>query len=144
MEKLTIALFFSFKKFPWKFDASIQDAFREFAKKPVVSRRKYERANITLAAHYRTSEGSRNIPGRILDLSGGGVRMRCRESMEAGTSLRLSFAVGQAMAINDAVCTIVRREAEENGYVYGLSFADKDGLLGEKIDRYLQRASLKS
>jgi hypothetical protein len=144
MEKLNIALLFSFKKFPWKFDSAIQDAFREFAKRPVVSRRQYERAEITLAAHYRTAEGSRNTPSRILDLSGGGARMRCRERLETGSFISVSFAIGQVLAVNEASCKVVRCISEENGYTYGLLFEDKDHVLGEKIDRYLQRSSLKA
>jgi len=142
--QLFSAMTYSFNKFPWKFDNSIRAALQTFMERPPVSRRGYERLEIVLSASYHTADSFRTSPCRILDLSGGGARMRCKESMELGLNIVLNFAIGHTMTFNDVRCKVVRRVPEEGMYVYGLVFQDKSGTLAERIDRYVQRTLLKS
>jgi putative nucleotidyltransferase with HDIG domain len=139
-EQIFNTLFYAFKKYPWKFDTAIQTAFHDFAEKPPISRRRYERANITISSTYHTADSFHTYPARILDVSGGGIRMRCKEVMDVGTILVLSFSIGHGMAFSGIPCKVVRRVAEGGLYVYGVDFRDKSGTVAGKIDKYVQRS----
>jgi putative nucleotidyltransferase with HDIG domain len=143
-EQFFTSALYAFEKFPLKFDPAIKKVLQEFRERPAMSRRSYERVDITLTANFHTTDSYRVIPCRILDLSGGGARMRCREIMQPGTNIVISFAIGHAMTFNDVSCKIVRHFVEGDAHQYGMVFQDKNGLLGEKLDRYLHRYVFKS
>jgi len=137
------SLFSAFKQYPLKFDPAIQTAFRAYADMPPISRRKYERANITISANYRVADSFHSSPARILDISGGGARMRCKENMDVGAILLLSFSVGHGMTYNSLTCKIVRKSMEDGLFIYGVDFRDKSGTLAGKLDAYVQRYLLR-
>lgn len=139
MDTVSVAIRHAFEKFPAKFDPEIRQILLDFTEKPVVSKRRYERTIITLAASFRRWDASPILSCRILDISGSGARIRSRETMEMGTMLYLTFSLSNVMSFSDLVCKIVRRIPDESGYVYGLDIEDRTGAVQDKIDRYIQR-----
>jgi len=139
MDTVSVAIRHAFEKFPGKFDPDIREILLDFTEKPVVSKRRYERTIITLAASFRRWDASPILSCRILDISGSGARIRSRETMEMGTMLYLTFSLSNVMSFSDLVCKIVRRIPDESGYVYGLDIEDRTGAVQDKIDRYIQR-----
>ncbi|HPN82950.1 MAG TPA: PilZ domain-containing protein [Spirochaetota bacterium] len=139
IETVSMAIRHAFDRFPAKFDPDIKAVLLAFTEKPSISKRRFERTVITLAANYRRWDSGGNYSCRILDISGSGARIRCKDTMVTGTMLYLNFALSNVMTFNDIVCKVVRRIPDESGYVYGLDFEDKSGAIQQKIDRYVQR-----
>jgi putative nucleotidyltransferase with HDIG domain len=139
IETVSMAIRHAFDRFPGKFDPDIRSVLLKFTETPSISKRRFERTVITLAASYRNWESGGTFACRILDVSGSGARIRCKETMTVGTMLNLSFSLSNVMTFNDLICKVVRRIPDENGYVYGLEVEDKTGAIQEKIDRYVQR-----
>ncbi|MCK4907980.1 MAG: PilZ domain-containing protein [Spirochaetes bacterium] len=128
-----------FDNYPEKFDVSIVNYLFDIIYANKGSNRKFKRVTLALPAVFKLWQGTMSHKCRILDLSGGGARIRTKEILTVDDLVNLSFSLSGVMVFNDKQCHIVRDTQDERGNIYGLQFDDNTGTTQEKINTYLDR-----
>lgn len=103
-----------------------------------IQRRNYVRVNMLHPIKYSKEEaknkGSEMLPALLLDLSGGGMRIKLREELAAGDVISAELKSDE-LSIT-AQGKVVRKEKCDDGrFIYGVSFGQLDTISKEKIIR---------
>lgn len=102
-----------------------------------VQRRNFVRVNITKKTSYVKGEysgirGEQFLPALLLDLSGGGMRVKIKEELKYGDLITVKVNCGESDLYLKA--KIVRKEKSIDGrYIYGSEFWEVDNNLREKV-----------
>lgn len=100
-----------------------------------IQRREFVRVEImepTICTIHKNKENESKVKALLLDLSGGGARIRMKESLNEGDSLIISIEIDNVTI--ESVATIIRREPDvDKLHIYGLEFNDINDRLREKI-----------
>jgi len=128
-----------YAKYPEKFDPRIVDSLLDLSQVPVVSMRKHKRIDITLPAIVKFEGNARAFNCRIIDLSGGGARIRTKEQFGVGSRLKLSFTLNGEAVFNDRLCRVIRCWNDDRGQLYGLEFLDESGQTQKRLAAYIEK-----
>ena len=126
-------------KFPEKFDKAIVNEIIELTSTPVISNRRFERISLSLPCTFKLWQDQRSFTGRILDISATGLLLRTKAQLELQMLLRMSFSLTGVISFTDREARVVRRDVDDRGFVYGLSFEDESDSAKVKMDRYINK-----
>lgn len=108
------------------------------------NRREHPRVNAASLVNFAEFNAMRILKSlstaATVDVSQGGLRIHCHESIPVSTVLEIELAVGEE--ILKAVGRVVfAREEAPGSYVMGLKFVDMSDADRERLDRFVDRRS---
>lgn len=109
---------------------------RAFFRQAVSAKAKVSCANHIFAPDIHSPSRSQTVDCDILDISGGGARIRCAEKYQEGDWLILTEAsFPPVKGVFSFSCRILRAELKRNQYIYGCQF---EGLTQREQDRLIE------
>lgn len=105
-----------------------------------IQRRKFVRVPILCTVEYsKIEESLKNGPLKaiMVDLSGGGMRMKFPEHVSLGDKLKATIPVGTEQFEIKGEVVRIEKEVEGKRNICGVSFIDLDDRIREKIIRYI-------
>jgi hypothetical protein len=107
-------------------------------------RRRYPRLDLNAPVHLVMKEDGRTLSGVFQDLSAGGAALRVNESLQVGQEVRLIFALGSGLFLQDLEAEIVRCAlAPDASYVVALLFhcgPEQEQALSTWVSRQLSQS----
>lgn len=104
-----------------------------------IQRRNFVRVGVTQYINYEVlidDNYSEKKKGMMIDLSGGGLRLKTAEQLSQGDIVRVFIQNEEVNIVGDG--KIVRTEKDTDGrFLYGVSFEEIDGLSRERVIQYV-------
>lgn len=104
-----------------------------------IQRRNFVRVGVTQYINYEVlidDNYSEKKKGMMIDLSGGGLRLKTAEQLSQGDIVRVFIQNEEVNIVGDG--KIVRTEKDADGrFLYGVSFEEIDGLSRERVIQYV-------
>ncbi|MGB8267282.1 MAG: PilZ domain-containing protein [Candidatus Velthaea sp.] len=108
------------------------------AEPPSVGKRRFARAPVNLPATYAvTGRAADRRSGRIIDLSGGGVRFEADEDLAGGTVIELEFEIPGSTIVAKAHVVLNYFDSNAECFGHGLAFTAIDPAAQEAIADYV-------
>ncbi|MDE2571962.1 MAG: PilZ domain-containing protein [bacterium] len=106
--------------------------------------RAYFRATVSISTRYSLDGRHGLLPGRIDDISGGGVKLVTEEGLPVNAALTLRFSLPDSGESIDARGRVVLtyRDSPRGRYAHGVTFTAIDAAQRELIVRYVHRLHL--
>lgn len=128
----------AFDRYAEKFDPMVLNTVMELFVGADHPERDFSRSFLQLPAVYKTAQKPYGTPCQILDISGSGVRIRTNEPLDDNAMLKVSFSLRGVTSFTNKECRVVRADADDASFIYGLAFLSPGKGFADRLDRSLQ------
>lgn len=102
------------------------------------NKRKHKRVRVSLPLEIYDVLNDKNIVGRVVDISAGGVAAITEEELPVDTPISLTFEF-EGIKFNKMSADVVRQILKENHYYLGIAFFNIKPGTQEEIDRGVRK-----